>query len=68
MTDEVPQVENPVPEPQQPDTPEAPQAETPPTDSPAINLDSKISVDGQDVSVNDLLKAKQDNEFLTEYQ
>ena len=68
MTDEVPQVENPVPEPQQSSAPEAPQAETPPTDSPAINLDSKISVDGQDVSVNDLLKAKQDNEFLTEYQ
>ena len=69
MTDEVPQeVETPVPEPQQTDTPEAPQAETPASDSPAINLDSKISVDGQDVSVNDLLKAKQDNEFLIEYQ
>jgi hypothetical protein len=68
MTDEVPQVENPTPEPQQTETPEVQQEETPANDSPAINLDSKISVDGEDVSVNDLLKAKQDNEFLLEYQ
>ena len=68
MTDEVPQVETPTPEPQQAETPEVQQEETPANDSPAINLDSKISVDGQDVSVNELLKAKQDNEFLLEYQ
>ena len=68
MTDEVPQVENPVPEPQQPDTPEAPQAENAPTDSPALNLDSKISVDGQEVTVNQLLQSRKENEYLMEYQ
>jgi DNA-directed RNA polymerase subunit F len=63
MSEETP-VETPVETPTQ----EAPQTEAAPAETPEVNLDQKVTVDGQTYSVSEMAEKLQENKALQDYQ